>query len=87
VEEVVPASLRRSVPALTIVAEVVEAHAARQAIPRVSGRGRMWIAGAGPVTARAMSTVQLGSREVILTVSTAMATASAASKKLSQNSS
>jgi len=44
------------------VAEAVKAaegvRAARQAIARVSRQGRMWIAAAGPVTVRAMSTDQ-----------------------------
>jgi hypothetical protein len=77
-------------PPLTIVAAAVgavEGDAARQAIARASRRGQMWIAGADQVTVRAMSTGQCGSREAIPTGSTATATASAASKKLSQNSS
>jgi hypothetical protein len=89
--EVGPASLRRSVPGSTIVAEgvaaVEAAHAARRAIAPVSGRGRMWIAGAGQVTVRATSTGQSGSPEAIPTSSTATTMASAASKKLCQNSS
>jgi endonuclease YncB( thermonuclease family) len=53
---------RRSVPGLTVVAEAVKAaegvRAAQRAIARVFRRGRMWIAAAGPVTVRAMSTDQ-----------------------------